>query len=126
MVIAMTTTKTGMICKPVDLVQVLVVEDVRPEDRHRQPDPEGRQELDQQEPPVAEDQPEAVEEEDEGADREGERAEEDVRLAHPHDRLLDLGFVGVLDGAHELADPSDECREGALCWFPFATTAMNL
>ena len=82
-----------MICEPVDLVQVLVVEDVRPEDRHRQPDPKGRQKLDEQKAPVAEDQPEAVEEEDEGADRKRQRAEEDVRLAQPHDRLLDLGLV---------------------------------
>ncbi len=63
---------------------------------------------------LREDQPEAVEEEDEGADREGERAKKDVRLAHPHDRLLDLGFVGVLDGAHELADPRREVAEALL------------
>ena len=35
----------------------------------------------------------------------------DVRLAQPHDRLLDLRFVGALDGAHELADPGGELAQ---------------
>ena len=91
-----------------------VVQHVRLEIEHRQPDPHRREDLHEGEPPVGDEQPEPVEQHHERADGERERGEDAPRLAEPQDRLLDLGFVVVLDGPHERPDTRQERSEPPL------------
>jgi hypothetical protein len=64
---------------------------------HHQPQPHGRDELDQRQPPVEEQQLDASDQQDERAGRPRNRREVAPRLAELMRGLLDLLWVGIRD-----------------------------
>ena len=70
----------------------------------RQPDPHGRQDLHQRQPPVGEQELQPLEQHGEGADQQRQRGEISAPLAQPDDEPLDCGVVTGANGANQAAE----------------------
>ena len=95
-------------------VELPTAEHVALQIHHRQPDPHGRQHLDQGQLPVGDEQPDSLEEHREGTHDQGQRSEEAIALAEGEDGVLDLAVVPLSDrldqSAEERSDASPTGR----------------
>ncbi len=88
-------------------VELLPVQHVQLDVEHRHPDPHGRQDLHQGQPPVDEERLEPLEEHEEGAHDQGERRQPASRTAQVENGLPHRFLVAGLDEPDQLGDRAE-------------------
>ena len=100
--------RIGISSGPLTMWNCLPAEHVDLEVEHGRPDPHGRQDLHQGEPPVGDQQLQPLEEHGERPDHQGQGRQPPAALAEGEDGVLDHGLVVRPDGGDQALDLLDD------------------